>query len=70
MKVLPYEHRGKEYSQISVRSEEELRKAILQLRNEPDRWLRKIIAQKILLSDADFSMHLEELKEATTCQIM
>lgn len=71
--VTPYEHRGAEIRALVVRSSDDLAATIALFDAEPDRWLRKMLAQRILgseHSDRVSPVVRNELQEALECRVI
>ncbi|MCH8011225.1 MAG: hypothetical protein IIA61_04635 [Candidatus Marinimicrobia bacterium] len=70
-KIDPYEHRGKKLSEMAIASNKDMDNAIDLFRTETDKWLKKIIALRIIEKSKEFDIsHCEsELQEAIKCQI-
>lgn len=70
-KIEPYEHKGKRLSELKIESSTDLENAIVLFREEKDKWLRKIIAKRIMdkIQKYDTSDYMAELEEALKCRI-
>jgi len=68
--VLPYEHRGSRIRTLELTTDAGLLEALEEFHAEPDRWLRKMLAQAILASGRGFDANTrEELTKALACRI-
>ena len=69
-KVVPYEHRGRLYAALHVRTRADVATVARLYQEETDRWLKKILARKLLdARPLGSGIPALELEEASRCQI-
>jgi hypothetical protein len=70
-KVVPYEHRGARYRNLTIQSQSEAEEAAAIYRAECDVWLKKILASKLLEAASVYAVDIsvEEFNRLLRCRI-
>lgn len=70
-RVIPYEHKGATLRQLRVQSASDAMRVYSMFHIEQDRWLRKLLAQRLLeyAGIDELTVDIESLVAATQCQI-